>query len=122
MAAQALTRGKRLVLVLAALVAAVLAVLGSGPQAHALALRAPASAAAEEHLECKHRHEAQSPASPTSGRHRASGAPPLRVPGRPGAEHSDDDSHARPAPQGPAPANTTGSRPAALSRIQVFRC
>ncbi|WP_157845594.1 hypothetical protein [Kitasatospora phosalacinea] len=104
------------VALLAVLLAAVLALLTAGPPAQARAPRPPASAAAEEHLECEHQQEAQAPAGRSAARHRGSGGPPARPQDRP----DDETAPAPPVPGAARPAD--GSRPAALARLQVFRC
>ncbi|QKW17950.1 hypothetical protein HUT16_01755 [Kitasatospora sp. NA04385] len=108
------------VALLAVLLAAVLALLTAGPPAQARAPRPPASAAAEEHLECKYQQEAQAPAGRSAARHRGNGGPPARSQARP------DDETAPGAPSAPGAADPApsggGSRPGALARLQVFRC
>ncbi|MFE1322124.1 hypothetical protein [Kitasatospora phosalacinea] len=114
------TRGGQLAVLLAAALAAVLAVLTAGPpaQAQPRAARPASASVAEEHVECTHQHEAQAPAGRGAGRHRANGGPPVRGAVRPGDEYAGA-SGVRPA----APMTAVGgSRPAALARIQVFRC
>ncbi|RPE36658.1 hypothetical protein [Kitasatospora cineracea] len=116
------TRGGRLAVLLAALLAAVLTVLTAGPsaaQAQTRTPRPPASAAAEEHLEGAPHQEAPAPAGRSAGRHRANGGPPARPPARSGGATAPD---APPAPAHPAPTTADGPRPAALARLQVFRC
>ncbi|WP_344550502.1 hypothetical protein [Kitasatospora saccharophila] len=105
------------VALLAVLLSALLALLAAGPPAQARAPRPPASATAEEHLECGHQQEAQAPAGRARAHHRANGGPPARPQDRPEDGAAADPS--APVPAGPAP---TGSRPAALARLQVFRC
>lgn len=120
MAARRISRGQRLALRLAALVSALLAVLGTGAQAFAEPLPKPA-AAAEEDPNCKVHHAAQAPSNRPAGHRRThSGGTAVHT-----ALHAATDSGvaATPVtvPTGPVP-EANGSRPAALARLQVFRC
>ncbi|WP_033259677.1 hypothetical protein [Kitasatospora setae] len=102
------------------LAVALAAVLTAGPPAQARMPRPPAASVAEEHVECGHQHEAQVPTGRAAGRHRANGGPPARTGARPDEDAATGVPRA-PLPAGPVPA-AGGSRPAALARIQVFRC
>ncbi|GLW71018.1 hypothetical protein Kpho02_33170 [Kitasatospora phosalacinea] len=121
MAGRGTTRGGQLAVLLAAALAAVLAVLTAGPpaQAQPRASRPAAASVAEEHVECAHQHEAQAPMGRAAGRHRANGGPSGRGAARPG--EADAGVPGARAATGPA-AVAGGSRPAALARLQVFRC
>ncbi|MFF4342972.1 hypothetical protein ACFY00_23960 [Kitasatospora sp. NPDC001540] len=115
------TRGGRLAVLLAVALAAVLAVLTAGPpaQAQPRAARPAAASVAEEHLECAHPHEAPAPAGRGTGRPRANGGPPVRGAARSGgADAGEPGAQTSPVPV----AVVGGSRPAALARLQVFRC
>lgn len=125
-----MTRGQRLAVRLAAVVSAVLAVLGAGHQANAVMPWPPAAASAtstaptEEHDEGEHQHEVQALTVRSTGPLRAGGGPLTRTSASPrgtDAAYAALVPPAAPMPAGPVPA-ANGSRPAALARIQVFRC
>ncbi|RGD55754.1 hypothetical protein DR950_41290 [Kitasatospora xanthocidica] len=120
MTARRISRGKRLALLLAALVSALFAVLGTGAQAYAAEPLPKPAAAAEGDPTCKAHHAAEALTGRAAVRHRACGGTAVRTaflaPVGTGVA-------ATPAtvPTGPVP-EANGSRPAALARLQVFRC
>ncbi|MFD8749823.1 hypothetical protein ACFV0O_02365 [Kitasatospora sp. NPDC059577] len=121
MTVRRISRGKRFALLLAAVVSAVLAALGSGSQAFA-AEPLPQSTAADGHPAWKVHHLTEAPTQRATAHHRTSGGTAART--AVGAA-TDTGTGAAPAsgpvPRGPVP-DANGSRPAALSRLQVFRC
>lgn len=120
MAARRISRGKRLALLLATLVSALFAVLGTGAQAFAAEPLPKPAAAAEGDPACQAHHAAEALTGRAAVRRRTFGGTAVRTALRAPA---DTGVAAAPVavPTGPVP-EANGSRPAALARLQAFRC
>ncbi|MEU9078763.1 hypothetical protein [Kitasatospora sp. NPDC048538] len=121
MTARRISRGKRLALLLAAVVSAVLAALGTGSQAFA-AEPLPQSTAADGHPAWKVHHLTEAPTARATAHHRTSGGTAVRTAvGAASGTVTGVAATCVTVPTGPVP-GANGSRPAALARLQVFRC
>ncbi|MFD4658258.1 hypothetical protein ACFWP2_21820 [Kitasatospora sp. NPDC058444] len=121
MAARRISRGKRLALLLATLVSALFAVLGTGAQAFAAEPLPKPAAAAEGDPTCKAHHAAEALTGRDAGaRRRTLGGTAVRTALRAPAGSGVAAAPVA-VPTGPVP-EANGSRPAALARLQVFRC